>query len=67
MVQMVLLAIVPSNVDVRRISEGLDAIAAMTTFTVFPPVNLANAVLMDRLTLAVHQMGDALVMLDTLE
>ena len=64
---MVLLAIVVSNVYVKPISEGLGAIAAMTSFMVFPPVNRANAILMDRSTLAVPQMGDVLVMLDTLE
>ena len=67
MVQMVLLAKVVSNVNVKPISKGLDAIAVMTSFMVFLPVNLANAILMDRLTLAVLQMGDVLVMLDTLE
>ena len=67
MVQMVLLAKVVSNVNVKPISKGLDAIAAMTTFMVFQPVNLADAILMVRSTLAVLQMGDALVMLDTLE
>ena len=65
--QMVLLAIVVSNVDVSPISEGLNAIGAMTTFMVIQPVNLADAILMDRSTLAVLQMGDVLVMLDTLE
>ena len=67
MVQMVLLAKVVSNVDVKPISEGLGAIAAMTSFMVFPPVNLADAILMDRSTLAVPQMGHVLVTLDTLE
>ena len=65
--QMVLRAIVVSNVDVSPISEGLNAIGAMTTFMVIQPVNLADAILMDRSTLAVLQMGDVLVMLDTLE
>ena len=67
MVQMVLLAIVVSNVDVKPISKGLNAIGAMTTFMVIQPVNLADAILMVRSTLAVLQMGDALVMLDTSE
>ena len=65
--QLVLLVIVLSNADVKPISEGLNAIGAMTTFMVIQPVNLVDAILMDRSTLAVPQMGHVLVTLDTLE
>ena len=65
--QLVLLVMMLSNADVKPISKGLGVVAAMTILMVFPPVNRANAILMDRLTLAVPQMGDVHVMLDTLE
>ena len=64
---LVLLVIVLSNADVKPISKGLGVVAAMTSFLAFPPVNLANVILMDRSTLAALQMGDVLVTLDTLE
>ena len=65
--QLVLLVIVLSNADVKPISKGFGVVAAMTSFMVFLPVNLANAIRMGQSTLAVLQMGDVLVMLDTLE
>ena len=63
--QLVLLVIVPSNAIVRPISKGLGVVAAMTSFMVFPPVNLANVMQMDRLTLTAVLMDDAVVMLVT--
>ena len=56
--------IVLSNVDVRLISKAYAAIPAMTTFMVLP-VNLANVMHSDRLTLAVLRMEDVHVTLDT--
>ena len=65
--QMVLLVMMLSNADVKPISKGLGVVAAMTILMVFPPVNRANAILMDRSALGVPQMGHVLVTLDTLE
>ena len=63
--QMVLLVIMLSNADVRPITKGLSVVAAMTSLMAFLPVNLANAMHMDRPALTAALMGDVVVMLVT--
>ena len=63
--QLVLLVIVLSNADVKPISKGLGVVAAMTFLMVFPPVNRANVMQMDRPALTAVLMDDAVVMLVT--
>ena len=62
---MVSLAIVLFNVDVRPTSKACAAIAAMISFMVSLPVNLANVMHSVRSTLVVVRMGDVHVTLDT--